>query len=122
MDTLTGENRVLGSGLDPTWSPDGRWIAYRTRDGKIALLDFQSGRTDSRKLGADVDSFAHWTSRFEIHLRGAELTGAKIANAFRNSRFVVYEVATGKSDVIYDRLAGTGDWNFGWIAQLRGAD
>jgi dipeptidyl aminopeptidase/acylaminoacyl peptidase len=114
LDTKSAESRVAGSGLDPTWSPDGRWIAYRTADRRIALLDLQSGQPRARPLGMNVTSFAHWSpdSRYIF----VDEDRGKPRECFSSSRFAVYEVATGKSRDVYDPCA-LRDWRFGWIAR-----
>ena len=40
------DGRVLTRGFEPTWSPDGRWIAFQ-RDGQIFVID-ASGRNERR--------------------------------------------------------------------------
>jgi dipeptidyl aminopeptidase/acylaminoacyl peptidase len=115
LDAETAESQIVGSGLDPTWSPDGRWIAYRTRDRRIVLLDLHSGLSDTRRLGTNVISFAHWSPDSK-YIFVDEHWGGKARECVSDSRFVVFEVATGKSRVIYDPCEQR-DWSFGWIAQ-----
>jgi WD40 repeat protein len=54
-------SRVVGMGLSPTWSPDGQWIAYRTGEGQIALMNAETGAIDARRFGVHLASFAHWS-------------------------------------------------------------
>lgn len=114
LDTERGESRLVGRGLDPTWSPDGRWIAYRTAAEQIALIDMHSGQIAARRLGAKVISFAHWSpdssSIFVDEDKG------RSRECPSDSQFVVYEIATGKSHEVYDPC-GLRDWTFGWIAE-----
>jgi dipeptidyl aminopeptidase/acylaminoacyl peptidase len=114
LDTGTSESLVVGEGLDPTWSPDGRLIAYRTQDRRIALLDFQSGRTGMRRLGMKVTSFAHWSP--DSNYIFVDEDKGQPRGCFSDTRFVAYEVSTGKSQVVYDPC-GRRDWSFGWVAQ-----
>ncbi|MCC6693995.1 MAG: PD40 domain-containing protein [Candidatus Hydrogenedentes bacterium] len=39
----TGAHRVLADGTHPSWSPDGRWIAFQPRQGKAALINVTTG-------------------------------------------------------------------------------
>jgi Tol biopolymer transport system component len=57
----SGASRVVGMGLSPTWSPDGQWIAYRTGEGQIALMNAETGAIDARRFGVHLASFAHWS-------------------------------------------------------------
>ena len=44
LDTTTHRSTVIDSGNDPTWSLNGRWIAYRSSRNQAILLDQKSGQ------------------------------------------------------------------------------
>ena len=43
LDLRSGEVRALGEGFNPTWSPDGQWIAYFEPGGAACLLVHPDG-------------------------------------------------------------------------------
>jgi hypothetical protein len=47
-----GEKTEIGHGVGPSWSPDGQWLAYTTRDG---IYVTQPGGLDSHRI-VDYDS------------------------------------------------------------------
>jgi Tol biopolymer transport system component len=49
VDVITGEIETLGEGIDPTWSPNGKWIAYFDPSGTNCLSVHSDG-TDSKTV------------------------------------------------------------------------
>jgi Tol biopolymer transport system component len=54
LDTKTDHARQLASGEDPTWSPDGKWIAYRSADNQATLLELRSAHAKSLLAGHEI--------------------------------------------------------------------
>jgi hypothetical protein len=46
-EIITGEEKIVGEGMFPAWSPDGRWLAYTGRDG-IYLFEVASDEEPKR--------------------------------------------------------------------------
>jgi WD40-like Beta Propeller Repeat len=43
LDPDGSQRRLIRNGIDPSWSPHGRWVAF-TREGQVWVVDTRSGR------------------------------------------------------------------------------
>jgi WD40 repeat protein len=116
VDVESDATRVIGVGLSPTWSPDGRWFAYRTGEGQIALMNAESGAVDARRFGAHLTSFAHWSPNSRYFF--VDEARGRSSSCISVSKLVVYDISNGRSRVAYD-TCGHRDWYFGWIQDPR---
>ena len=87
----SAESTFLAAGSHPTWSPDGRWIAYSRPDGRAALVspDGSESKTilDEVKLGGGLrwspDSrYLLYTDSKAFEIRVLELDSGRSATVF----------------------------------------
>lgn len=78
LDALSGQDRKLADGVDPCWSPDGRWLAYATngqrdprgpRENAIRLVSVDG--QDDRPLLAVSDLPGDLAPAFNLPFRPA---------------------------------------------------
>jgi Tol biopolymer transport system component len=97
-----GDARQLTRGrhtFDPVWSPDGKFIALRTREGD-AILVTVAGEPSVRPLVAAKDSFypTSWTAD------GTRICGTRAVGSVAGpaGRALVFDVRTGQLDQVGD--------------------
>jgi len=60
-DVGNATSRRLGDGHDPTWSPDGKWIAYRSAEGSASLMTTDGHRTKWALDGIEAATPLRWS-------------------------------------------------------------
>lgn len=61
----TGESSVLARGSSPRWSPDGRWIAFRTTESGAPAIVLHEVATGARRHLVNIDETDHFLGRVE---------------------------------------------------------
>lgn len=113
----------VAAGYDSSWSPDGDWIAYRSAENQLVLLDVKTGVSQITDL--HLTSGVHWSpDSHYIFIDEDSSARGTMGGCITNSRFVVYRLSDKAHKVVYDPC-GLRDANFGWIfdaaAWTRGA-
>jgi len=114
MDAGGGDERQLtddrrGFRYRPTWSPDGRWIAFADKSLRLSLVDVESAEVREVVRGEFDDAWERWgiqEYRFSPDSRWLVYTEVE---ASLNDSIFLYELATGRTV----RVTGpeTRDWS-----------
>jgi Tol biopolymer transport system component len=114
LHAKTGTN--VAAGFDPTWSPNGRLIAYRSAEGRLQLLDVTTGLHKTTSVEANISSIAHWSPDSNYIFVDEDYGNrSRKRGCPTNSRFVVYRISDTTGKTVYDPC-GLRDWYFGWIS------
>jgi dipeptidyl aminopeptidase/acylaminoacyl peptidase len=114
-DLASNKLAKLGEGTDPTWSPDGRWLAFRDAKGVPIIVSPDLSQVRTIGSGKRVKSALHW-SPDSAYVFMKEDWGDVERNpiCYENDRLVVYRVADNEHAPVYDPCAKK-DSLFGWI-------
>jgi dipeptidyl aminopeptidase/acylaminoacyl peptidase len=113
-EAVTPETLEIGS---PTWSPDGKWIAFMGKEGKEAeryntwnvyVVEARAGATPRQLTHYDGVHASASRARPEWSHDGTRLTylqssGAKL-NAYNMSRLAVVPIAAGEPKILAEKL------------------
>jgi len=111
VNLSTGKFRWLGRGLDPTWSPDGRWIAFRTAEGRARLAQVDSGKVSSIMGDRKILFGLQWSPDSKYLLFSENHVSPPCAS----TRLDVYRLLDGETDPILSPCFGLTNRHFGWV-------
>ncbi len=108
---------ALGDGFEPTWSPNGKWIAYRNLGGRAERYDVATRKTSMLGPSRRVVSLVHWAPDSDHIMVQEELGPRKIFSPYcpNQTPLVVYGLTDGSRNEVFDPC-GTRDWFCDWIA------
>jgi len=124
LDLRSKHKVVLGRGTNPTWSPDNKWIAYKTEHGTARLVTPDGLTHMDLMKGHRILGYLHWSPDAEYLMYGEEfhpsvmefLMGFFTVPAGSTSRLSVYRVRDGATlPVHWFGPLGGSDIGFGWI-------
>jgi WD40 repeat protein len=110
-DLSSGSFRPLGKGLDPTWSPDGNWIAFRTADGKAMIARPHAGEPSTMMRARQVLFGLQWSPDSKYLL----FSEYESRSPMSDTRLVVYRLSDGATESIFSTYVGATNRYFGWV-------
>lgn len=118
LDLASGNKSTLAKGTHPSWSPDGKWIAYR-EFGKARLMAADGSFQKDILPGHQIFGYLHWSPDSEYLMFG-ENYQPDLFEAFErfgsSSRLSVYRIRDSATAPVYwFGLKGGSDSGFGWI-------
>jgi hypothetical protein len=117
IDVVARSSLTVGEGFEPTWSPDGKWIAYRRRDGRAELYNLARRVPVLLAGGVKITSSVHWAQDSEhvmVVEHSQEKTLSKAACPLE-TRFIVYGPTDRSRKEIFITCM-LRDWSFDWIS------
>jgi Tol biopolymer transport system component len=106
-------------GTDVSWSPDGKWVTYRTRENKFVLAD-ASGKTQRVLFdGQQVGTPLHWSPDDDFLMYVKKAATWEPINPMKclddAEDVMVYRVQDGQQGRVYQVCAGYPYWELHWL-------
>jgi hypothetical protein len=115
-----GASRLLTQGRDPTWSLNGKWIAYTTADGKAALVAVDGTSASWPISNHEPMGPVRWSPNSRYILFSEATAGLRIPFVTAYYQLLICRVSDGECVSIRTFGAGAGDTeNFHWITDYR---
>jgi hypothetical protein len=117
FDTQTKSARLIAAGSDPSWSPDGQFIAYRSVQHVLMLYTPAEERVRVLTRGVDVRGLLRWSpdSQLVLFTRFSQQRAALNPFTHDATDFVALRVSDGASAVAFEPGNGADTRRFFWI-------
>lgn len=120
LDLRTRTKSTLTKGTSPTWSPDGKWIAYKTENKTARLMASDGSNQKDIMPGRQILGYLHWSPDSEYLMFGEnhqpDLLEFAQGQFGASTRLSVYRVRDSATEPIHSFGAyGGSDLGFGWI-------
>lgn len=107
-DIKLGKNRPIASGANPTWAPDGNWIAYLDVNGAARLVAPATSEVRHILSRRKMLSGLHWSPDSRYILFSSEESG-------QGAAFFVYRLCDGAVGLAARPYLIASSRDFGWL-------
>jgi hypothetical protein len=119
LDLASMQSKQLAAGFDPSWSPNGRWLAFRSPEGSGVMMSPAGNESTMVLPGRKLSAALRWSPDSEYLLcseSDAAFLPARLLTQM-TSQLVIYRVRDGAQYVIVSAIpVGDGE-AFEWIVK-----
>ena len=114
-DLPSQHKQRMGVGTLPSWSPDGKWITYRTQKDQFVLAD-TTGTVQRVLLGSKrVLTMLHWSPNSEYLMYVEKSRASGSLNCPNAKDVVAYRLRDGQSAPVFQVCEGYPFWVLRWV-------
>jgi hypothetical protein len=116
-DVQTKTTRLIADGWDPSWSPNGKFIAYRSGDHALVLYELGGDKSQTLTHGIDVEGFPRWSPDSAMVMFTRVDMGRAALNPFTHdgTDFVALRIRDGSSTVAFAPHNGVDNRRYFWV-------
>jgi len=110
-----GESKLLFEGSHPRWSPNGKWISFRSSDGYGFLVESKLGERRTLMASRRIHGALHWSPDSQYLFFSEDTPPIDyLLHPFTAARFVVYRMSDGATAPLFWTFGAISDRIFDW--------